>query len=182
MIRDLPPLPVAMAGLVALAVVVAAGFAPWLASSDPTLLSSLDLANAEIPPAWIEGGEARHPLGTDNQGRDLVSAILYGARVSIAIGVASVLVSATLGVTLGLLAGYLGGWVDALVSRVGDVIMSFPTILLALLVSGLARALIPDAASATWTPLILVGAIAVHEWVQYARTVRAATMVERARD
>jgi peptide/nickel transport system permease protein len=102
--------------------------------------------------------------------------------VSIAIGFGAVAAAAAIGVLLGLLAGYLGGWVDALVSRVGDVILSFPTILLALLVSGLARALIPEAASPTWTPFILIGAIAIHEWVQYARTVRAATMVESAKD
>lgn len=92
------------------------------------------------------------------------------------------LVAATLGVFLGLLAGYFGGWVDAAVMRFGDVILSFPTILLALLVSGIARAVFPAAGTAEWAPAILIGAIAVHEWVQYARTVRAATMVEVSRD
>jgi peptide/nickel transport system permease protein len=176
------PVSVAVAACVAALMVLAAVLAPWLSAIDPTLLTSLNLIDAEIPPRWIEGGDSRYPLGTDNQGRDLVSAILYGARVSIGIGIAAVIVSCGLGVFLGLLAGYLGGWVDSIVSRVGDVIMSFPTILLALLVSGLARALIPEASSSTWTPFILIGAIALHEWVQYARTVRAATMVEASRE
>lgn len=176
------PVSVAIAACVAALMVLAAVLAPWLSAIDPTLLTSLNLIDAEIPPRWIEGGDPRYLLGTDNQGRDLVSAILYGARVSIGIGVAAVIVSCGLGVFLGLLAGYLGGWVDSIVSRVGDVIMSFPTILLALLVSGLARALIPEASSSTWTPFILIGAIALHEWVQYARTVRAATMVEASRE
>jgi peptide/nickel transport system permease protein len=176
------PVSVAVAACVAALMVLAAVLAPWLSAIDPTLLTSLNLIDAEIPPRWIEGGDPRYLLGTDNQGRDLVSAILYGARVSIGIGIAAVIVSCGLGVFLGLLAGYLGGWVDSIVSRVGDVIMSFPTILLALLVSGLARALIPEASSSTWTPFILIGAIALHEWVQYARTVRAATMVEASRE
>jgi peptide/nickel transport system permease protein len=108
--------------------------------------------------------------------------MLYGARVSIAIGGGAVLVAASVGVLLGLLAGYLGGWVDALIMRVGDVILSFPTILLALLVAGIARTAFPAAGGAEWAPVILIGAISIHEWVQYARTVRAATMVESARD
>lgn len=181
--RRLPaPVSILVARAIAVAMILAALLAPWIAPSDPTNLASYNLADSEIPPRWVEGGDHRFLLGTDNQGRDLVSAILYGARVSIGIGVGAVALAAIIGVTLGLLAGYLGGRVDAVISRVGDVIMSFPTILIALLVSGLARALIPEAASARWTPFILIGAIAIHEWVQYARTVRAATMVEGAKD
>lgn len=176
------PVSVALAAAVALALVGAALFAPWLAPVDPTAMASFNLIDAEIPPVFVEGGDPRFLLGTDNQGRDLLSAMLYGARVSIAIGGGAVLLAALVGVTLGLLAGYLGGWVDALIMRVADVILSFPTILLALLVSGLARALIPGAATAEWAPFILIGAIAVNEWVQYARTVRAATMVETSRE
>lgn len=176
------PISVLVASAIALLLVAAAVFAPLLAPSDPTSLASLNLADAEIPPRWVEGGEPRFLLGTDNQGRDLVSAILYGARVSIGIGIAAVIVSALVGVSLGLLAGYLGGAVDVVISRVGDVIMSFPTILLALLVAGLARAVFPQAATVEWTPVLLVTAIAIHDWVQYARTVRGVTMVESAKD
>jgi len=177
----IPP-SVALAGLVALLLVTAAVLAPLLAPTDPTNIAGFNLADAELPPAFMADGDPRFLLGTDNQGRDLLSALLYGARVSIMIGGGAVLAAALLGVGLGLLAGYYGGWVDALIMRVADVILSFPTILLALLVSGVARALIPQAATAEWASPILIGAIAIHEWVQYARTVRAATMVESRRD
>jgi peptide/nickel transport system permease protein len=176
------PLSVRIAALVVTAIVLAAAFAPWLAPHNPLDMASFDLMNAELPPAFMADGVSQYPLGTDNQGRDLLSAMLYGARVSIAIGGGAVAVAASVGVLLGLLAGYLGGWVDMLIMRVGDVILSLPTILLALLVSGIARAIFPDAGTAQWAPLILVGAIAIHEWVQYARTVRAATMVEARKD
>ncbi len=176
------PKSVAIAGAVAIALIATALLAPWVAPADPTDIASYNLIDSELPPSFVSGGEARYFLGTDNQGRDLLSAILYGARVSILIGGGAVALAALLGVTLGLIAGYFGGWIDAVIMRVGDVILSLPTILLALLVSGLARALIPNAASASWAPFILIGAIAIHEWVQYARTVRAATMVEVQRE
>ena len=176
------PWSVRLAALVAVGLLMAALAAPWLAAIDPTDLRNFNLADAELPPAFVEDGDPRFPLGTDNQGRDLLSAILYGARVSIAIGAAAVLTALTLGVSLGLVAGYLGGRIDAVIMRVADVILSFPTILLALLVAGVARALLPEAEAARLAPFVLVGAIVVHYWVQYARTVRAATMVERSRD
>jgi peptide/nickel transport system permease protein len=176
------PLSVLLAAVIALAMVGSALFAPWIAPTDPTDIATFNLINAEIPPAFMQDGDPRFLLGTDNQGRDLLSAILYGARVSLAIGGGAVLVAASLGVGLGLLAGYFGGWVDSVIMRIADVILSFPTILLALLVSGIARAVFPDAGAAEWAPIILISAIAVHEWVQYARTVRAATMVEINRD
>jgi peptide/nickel transport system permease protein len=181
--RRLPaPLSVLIAALVVLPMIGAAILAPAIAPSDPTDIGSFDLLNAELPPAFMAEGDARFPLGTDNQGRDMLSAILYGARVSIAIGGGAVLVAAGFGVLMGLLAGFLGGWVDAVIMRIGDVILSLPTILLALLVAGLARAVFPQAGSAQWAPLILIGAIAIREWVQYARTVRAVTMVEASKD
>ncbi len=178
------PMPVSV--LIGLAIVVlmlaVALLAPWIAPTDPTNVASFDLMNAELPPAFMPEGDPAHWLGTDNQGRDLFSAILYGMRVSIAIGGGAVIVAASIGVVLGLLAGYFGGWVDIVIMRVGDVILSLPTILLALLVSGIARAVFPEAGTAQWAPVILIGAIAIHEWVQYARTVRAATMVEASKD
>ena len=182
--RSRPKMPpyVLFAVMVAALILGAGAFAPWLAAVDPTSTASFNLMDAEIPPSFVEGGEPRFLLGTDNQGRDLLSAILYGARISIMIGVAAVALAATIGVTLGLLAGFLGGWVDAVIMRVADVFMSLPTILLALLVAGIARAVIPGANGATWAPVILIIAIAINEWVAYARTVRAATMVESSRD
>ncbi len=176
------PASVALAALVALALIAVALVAPWIAPADPTDIGSYNLIDSELPPSFVADGDPRYFLGTDNQGRDLLSAIMYGARVSILIGGGAVLLAAVFGVALGLISGYFGGWIDAAIMRVGDVILSLPTILLALLVSGLARALIPNAASAAWAPFILIGAIAIHEWVQYARTVRAATMVESRRE
>jgi peptide/nickel transport system permease protein len=176
------PVYVRVASIVAFALILAASFAPLISPSNPLDLAAFNLADSEIPPRWAEGGDARFLLGTDNQGRDMLSAILYGLRVSLLIGLGAVVLAASIGVSLGLVAGYFGGRVDAAIMRLGDVILSFPTILLALLVAGLARALIPEGASPRMAPLILIGAIAVHDWVQYARTVRAATMVESARD
>ncbi len=176
------PIGVLFAGFVALLLVLAAIFAPQLAPTNPLDLASFNLADSELPPFWAQDGDPRFLLGTDNQGRDMLSAILYGARVSIMIGGGAVLVAAALGVSLGLIAGYMGGRIDAVIMRIGDVILSFPTILLALLVAGLAKALIPEAASPRYVPFVLISAIAIHDWVQYARTVRAAAMVEAARD
>jgi peptide/nickel transport system permease protein len=176
------PISVMIAAVLALVIVACALLAAWIAPYDPTDLATFELMNAELPPSFAADGDPRFLLGTDNQGRDLLSAMLYGARVSIAIGGGAVLVAATLGVILGLIAGYFGGKVDAVIMRIADVILSFPTILLALLVSGIARAVLPGAATAEWAPVILICAIAIHEWVQYARTVRAATMVETAKD
>ncbi|MBS0126809.1 ABC transporter permease [Thetidibacter halocola] len=181
--KRLPMPPYVMAAaLVGLAIILAAILSPLISPVDPTDNASFNLIDAELPPSWLEGGDPRYLLGTDNQGRDLLSAILYGARISILIGAGAVLLAATIGVSLGLLAGYLGGWVDALVMRIADVFLSLPTILLALLVAGIARAVIPDADSVFWAPIILIAAIGINEWVQYARTVRAATMVEASRD
>ena len=180
-LRNLPP-SVALAALVALLMLLAAAGAPLIAPSDPTDIRSFNLADSEIPPVFMADGDRRFLLGTDNQGRDMLSAMLYGARVSVAIGACAVGMAALLGVTLGLVAGYAGGRTDAAIMRVADVILSFPTILLALLVAGIARALLPGADSARLAPLVLIGAIAVHDWVQYARTVRGSTLVERNKE
>ena len=120
----------------------------------------------------MDGGDPRFWLGTDSQGRDVLSAILYGTRLSLLVGVAAVLLSLLIGVSLGLISGYIGGWLDAIIMRLADVILSFPTILIALLVSGVLRGLL--AADNAWlsaqllAPLIVIIAIALNEWVQYA--------------
>jgi peptide/nickel transport system permease protein len=180
--RAAPPPGVMLAGVVAIMLILAAICAPLVAPSNPLDLASFNLADSEIPPLWAEGGDRRFLLGTDNQGRDMLSAILYGARVSILIGGGAVLLAAIIGVSLGLLAGYAGGRTDAVIMRIGDVILSFPTILLALLVAGLARAVFPEAGNPRYVPFVLISAIAIHDWVQYARTVRAAAMVEGAKE
>ena len=147
------PFGVLAAGLVAVLLVLAAVFAPLLSPTNPLDLASFNLADSELPPFWAADGDPRFLLGTDNQGRDMLSAILYGARVSIMIGGGAVLLAAAVGVSLGLVAGYMGGRTDAIIMRIGDVILSFPTILLALLVAGLARAVIPEAASPRYVRL-----------------------------
>ena len=174
--------PVAMlAAAIALVCLVCAGFAPWVAPHDPFDLASLNLSDARLPPAWSEGGQTRYLLGTDDQGRDILSALFYGARISLAVGLASVLLSAIVGVGLGLLAGFAGGKIDAFIMRVCDVMLSFPSILIALLIDGVGRAMFPNAHDSLAFGVLII-AISLGGWVQYARTVRGSTMVERNKE
>ncbi len=170
-----------LAALIALVCVVCAVFAPWIAPHNPFDLASLELSNARLPPAWSEGGNPAFLLGTDDQGRDILSALMYGARISLAVGLASVVLSVVIGVTLGLLAGFLGGWVDSVLMRVCDVMLSFPAILIALLIAGVGRALFPDAHDSLAFGVLIVS-ITLTGWVQYARTVRGSTLVERNKE
>src|SRR5689334_8555850 len=169
------------AAFVFLLCVGSAVFAPWVAPHNPFDLSQLDLTNSLRPPAWIDGGDPAFLLGTDDQGRDILSTILFGARISLAVGICAVLLSMALGVSLGLLAGYVGGKTDAFIMRVADVQLSFPAILVALLVDGVARALIPGAHE-SMAFYVLVLSIGVSGWVQYARTVRGSTLVEKNKE
>lgn len=180
--RNLPPISVMIAGFILALLLLLAAFAPLIAPMDPRDVSSYSLIDMEIPPIFSEGGDLRFLLGTDNQGRDLVSVILFGLRISILIGAGAVLLSALIGVTLGLIAGYFGGIIDTIVMRIADILVSFPTILVALLISGIARSQLSAETIASWAPIILISAIAINEWVQYARTVRASSMVETSRD
>ncbi|MGQ9365770.1 ABC transporter permease [Azospirillum sp. ST 5-10] len=171
------PVTVASAVL-ALVLVAAALAAPWIAPHNPFDLASLDIMNANLPPVWEADGDAAFPLGTDDQGRDVLSAILYGSRISLLVGFASVVFSVVLGVGLGLVSGYVGGRVDAVIMRVADVQLSFPAILIALLIDGVARGLLPRHMHEDMALYVLVFAIGISGWVQYARTVRGAAMVE----
>lgn len=182
LLHRLPPVSVMIAFFILAVMLVLVIFAPMIAPMDPRDVSSYSLMDMEIPPAFMDGGDPRFLLGTDNQGRDLVSVILFGLRISVLIGIGAVLFAAALGVMLGLVAGYFGGIVDSVVMRIADVLVSFPTILVALLISGIARAQLGTDMVLTWAPVILIFAISVNEWVQYARTVRASTMVEVSRD
>ncbi|WP_130433805.1 ABC transporter permease [Rivibacter subsaxonicus] len=174
--------PVAMgAALVALVLVGGALFAEFVTPHRPFDLATLSLADARLPPMWMEGGSRSFPLGTDDQGRDILSALFFGARISLIVGVLAVLLSMAIGVSLGLAAGFVGGHVDAFLMRVCDVMLSFPSILVALLIDGVGRALFPDAHDSV-AFLVLVLAIALTGWVPYARTVRGSTMVERQKD
>jgi len=171
-----------VAAVVAVVLVGASLAAPLIAPTDPFALETVDLMAAFTPPVWLEGGDPAFPLGADDQGRDLLSAILYGMRISLAVGAASVVFAMGLGVGLGLLAGYAGGWVDALIMRVADVQLSFPAILIALLVDGVARGLLPREMHHDMALYVIIFAIGVSGWVQYARTVRGSTMVEKNRE
>ncbi|MGE4051122.1 MAG: ABC transporter permease [Piscinibacter sp.] len=174
--------PVAMvAAAVAALCVFCAAFAPWVAPHDPFDLASLELADSRLPPAWEEEGKAKYLLGTDDQGRDILSALMYGARISLLVGLASVLLSVIVGVSLGLLSGFVGGRVDAFIMRVCDVMLSFPAILIALLIDGVGRAMFPNAHD-TLAFAVLILAIALSGWVKFARTVRGSTLVERNKE
>jgi len=176
--------PVAMgATLVALVMMLGAIFAPWISPHDPFDLRNLDLNNALLPPAWEEQGQGSYPLGTDDQGRDVLSTILHGSRISLLVGLASVAFAMFMGIALGLLSGYIGGRLDAFIMRVADVQLSFPAILIALLINGVARAALPaDANMDTMALGVLIGSIGLANWVQYARTVRGSTLVEKNRE
>ena len=162
--------------------VAAALLAPWLSSVNPLDLGSLDVTDAHLPPAWTEEGDARFWLGTDDQGRDLLSAILYGLRLSLSISLVSVALSIVIGVGLGVTAGFAGGWIDTVLMRVCDVMLSFPAILVALLVDGILRSAFPGAAHESVAYFVLIFAITLSGWVPYARTVRGLTLVEKGKE
>jgi len=175
--------PVAIiAALLTLICVGSALFAPWLAPHNPFDSASLNLSDGFAPPAWTQGGKAAYLLGTDDQGRDVLSAIMYGARISLGVGVAAVLFSMALGVGLGLASGYVGGTLDAFIMRMADIQLSFPAILIALLIDGVARVALPREAHDEIAIYVLILAIGVSGWVQYARTVRGSTLVERHKE
>ena len=174
--------PVAIvAALIAFICVFSAVFANVVAPHQPFDLASLELKDARLPPAWEAEGSRKYLLGTDDQGRDILSVLMYGSRISLFVGVVSVAVSVLVGVALGLLSGFMGGKTDAFIMRICDVMLSFPSILIALLISGVGRALFPQAQDAL-AFVVLIVAIALPGWVQYARTVRGSTLVERNKE
>jgi peptide/nickel transport system permease protein len=166
-----------VAALLTLICVGAAVFAPWLAPYNPFDAATLDLNKAFSPP-----GTPGYVLGTDDQGRDVLSTIMHGARISLGVGVAAVLFALILGVTLGLLSGYFGGRLDAFIMRVADIQLSFPAILIALLIDGVARVALPAHSHDQIAIPVLILAIGVSGWVQYARTVRGSTMIEKNKE
>ena len=173
---------VVAAALLTLLMVGAALLAPLIAPHDPYDLKTLNLVDANMPPAWVEGGDARYLLGTDDQGRDILSTILYGTRSSLLISATAVLLATALGVALGLWAGYAGGRVDALIMRIADVQLTFPAILTALLVDGVMLAAFRNGGQEAGKFWVLVVSIGLAFWVQYARTVRGVTLVERNKE
>ena len=175
--------PSAIFAAVLLALVAMTAFlAPLITPQNPYDLAALELWNSEIPPIWEAGGQWPYLLGTDTQGRDILSAVLYGSRISLIIGFASVLLALAVGLALGLVAGYFGGWIDNVIMRVGDVLLSMPFILIAILITAIASASLPTGLKDVLAAPILIFAIAVPSWVQYARTVRASAMVEAKKE
>jgi peptide/nickel transport system permease protein len=171
-----------LAGLVTAVFLLGALLAPWIAPHDPFNPATINLLESLTPPSWEEGGDARFLLGTDDQGRDILSTIMFGARISLAVGFAGVMLAAILGITLGLIAGYAGGAVDTLIMRIADVQLTFPVILIALLIDGTVHALLGGINREQTAIPVLVLAIGLSFWVQYARTVRGSTMVEKRKE
>ena len=169
------------AASIAFICIFCSAFAGWVAPHNPFDLTTLELNEARLPPAWEGQGTRKYLLGTDDQGRDILSAVIYGARISLTVGITSVILSMLIGVSLGLLAGFRGGWIDTLLMRLCDVMLSFPSILVALLIAGVGRALFPNAQSSLAFG-VLIASITLTGWVQYARTVRGSTMVERNKE
>jgi peptide/nickel transport system permease protein len=169
---------VIIAAIVGLAIIIGAVFAPWIASVNPYDLASFSLMDGLLPPVWEEFGNPRFPLGTDDQGRDMISSILYGARLSLIIGVSAMIIASVLGVGLGLAAGYFGGRFDAIVMRIADIQLALPAILTALLIDGIARGVLPPEVQQDVRVAVLTLAIVLSLWVNFARTARASTFVQ----
>ena len=171
-----------IASLVALTLILMAVLAPWLAPYTPFVPSTIELMDGFTAPGAESFSGNIYPLGTDDQGRDLLSTIMYGSRVSLFVGFTATLFAMVLGISLGLAAGYRGGFVDALIMRIADVQLSFPAILIALLIFGVAQGLIPPDKQQNTAVWVLILAIGLSNWAQFARTVRGTTMVERQKD
>ncbi|MFT5786261.1 MAG: peptide/nickel transport system permease protein [Ascidiaceihabitans sp.] len=173
---------VIVAAVVAILIIIGAVFAPWIAPTNPYNLASFSLMDGLLPPVWQDGGTARFTLGTDDQGRDMVSSILYGARLSLIIGLSAMVIATILGVGLGLAAGFYGGRFDAIVMRIADIQLALPAILTALLIDGIARGILPPAMQQDVRVAVLTLAIALSLWVNFARTARASTFVQMNKD
>jgi len=171
-----------IAACVTAVLILSAMAAPLIAPHTPFDPATLDLMDASTPPAWFEDGTAKFLLGTDDQGRDIFSSILYGSRISIFVGFASMVLAMIIGITLGLVSGYIGGAVEALIMRIADVQISFPAILIALLIDGVVRSLLPNERHDELAVWVLILAIGVSNWVHFARTVRGSTLVEKNKE
>ena len=157
-------------------------FSPWIAPFDPYDLRQLDLLDSELPPIWMPDADPRFLLGTDDQGRDLWSTILYGMRVSLLIGVCAVLLQATIGIVVGLVSGYVGGRVDNLLMRIADVQLSFSTLMVAIIVLAIVKNAFGGDTYSNWAMVILILVIGLSEWPQVARTVRSSVLGEKEKE
>jgi len=176
--------PVAIVSFVTIILIIlAAIFANFIAPTNPFDPASLNLMNGFTPP--LEANEftgERFLLGTDDQGRDLFSTILYGLRISLFVGLMAVLLAMVMGVLLGLIAGFLGGWIDSVIMRFADIQMTFPSILVAMLIYGVARGILPPEVRYEMSIVVLIISIGLSEWVPFARTVRGSTLVEKEKE
>ena len=171
-----------VAAFTTLAIVVAAVFAPFIAPQNPFEPAELSLMDASLPPAWLADGDMRFLLGTDDQGRDILSTLLYGARISLIVGFAAVAFGLVLGVTVGLLAGFTGGWLDAFLMRLADIQLTVPGLLIALMIDGVARATLPAASREDFAIYVVIFAIGIADWPQFARLARSGALGEREKD
>lgn len=171
-----------VAACVTALIVLSAFAAPLIAPHNPFDPASLDLMDAFTPPFWYEGGTTKFLLGTDDQGRDIFSTILYGSRISLLVGFTSILLAMVIGITLGLISGYIGGAVESFIMRLADVQISFPAYLLAMLIYGVALSLLPNERHDELAIWVLILAIGVSNWVHFARTVRGSTLVEKNKE
>ena len=176
--------PVAMvSSAVTLLLVLAAVFAPLIAPLDPFNPASLNLMNGFTPPSTPNQFTGdQFLLGTDDQGRDVYSTILYGMRISLFVGFAAVAFAMVLGITLGLVAGYVGGWTETIIMRIADVQLTFPSILVAMLITGVAKGFTPVEYRDSMAIIVLIVAIGLCDWVQFARVVRGSTLVEKNKE
>jgi len=175
--------PVTMiAAVLALLCILGAVLAPVLAPHNPYDLTQISLLDSNLPPMWNVSGKAEFPLGTDQQGRDILSTIMYGSRVSLLVALCAVAMSIVMGVGLGLLAGYVGGRVDSIIMRIADIQLTFPAILVALLISGIGRQFVPREMQDSLALYVIIFSIGLTGWVQYARTVRGSTLVEKSKE
>ncbi len=173
---------VVLSAVVTLIFFIGAAFAPWLAPHNPFDAASLDLMEASTPPAWIEDGTSKFLLGTDDQGRDIFSTIMFGSRVSLVVGFSAVLFSVLVGVSSGLLAGYIGGPLDTVIMRLADVQLAIPAILIALMINGVVAILLPQDLQHKMAIYVLILAIGISDWPRYARVTRGSVLVERNKE
>ena len=166
------------AAVVSSIIILACLFAPLIAPFDPFDPAQISLWDGKLPPSWVEGGQSQYVLGTDNQGRDMLSTILYGGRLSILVGLAAICLGMVMGVTLGVIAGYVGGATEAIIMRLADVQLTIPGILLAILINGVGRASLPLELREEFAIYVVIIAIGLPDWPQFARVARGATLVE----
>ncbi len=171
-----------VSAIIIVVIVLACVFANWVAPHTPFDPATLSIMDNNLPPAWLTGSDPRFVLGTDIQGRDVLSAMLYGGRISLMVGLGAVALSAAIGMTIGLVSGYFGGFTDTILMRIAEIQFAFPPILIALLFNGILKTTLPAHLFAQAAVPIMILAIGLAGWVQFARIVRSSVLVQRSQD